>query len=70
MKSVSAAVIVLSGAVMFVGGAFRSTYDIGTLLIAFGSILGVIGMLVWLATVSEELQRIVLFFSGGRSSED
>jgi hypothetical protein len=51
MKSISAAIIVLTGAAVFVAGAFHPHNDTQMVVGAVGLALGVIGLLAWFGSL-------------------
>lgn len=53
MKSISASIITLSGAVVLVGGSFVSHNQTQGFLQIVGSVVGLIGLVVWFRAIQQ-----------------
>jgi hypothetical protein len=53
MKSISASIIVLSGAMVLVGGAFVGHHDTSTFVMLAGCVLGIAGLFGWYSTLRD-----------------
>jgi hypothetical protein len=53
MKSISASIIVLSGAGLIVGGAFVRHSQMGSFVVFAGCVLGLAGLVGWFRTLRD-----------------
>ena len=57
MKAISASIVVLAGAVLLTGGSLVGHADTALFVQAVGSLVGVIGLVVWFLALQNRSER-------------